>query len=58
MNDAYVTTTDTCSHCGSKLTNAETARLEYQGEAAKLAQEIERLRRELDVWTTRKENDL
>lgn len=33
---AIVTTEDTCSNCGAKLTNAETARLNWQGEAARV----------------------
>lgn len=37
---SYVTTTDTCSNCGAKLENAETSRLEYQGEAYKLSQQL------------------
>jgi hypothetical protein len=41
IGNAYVTTTDHCSHCGSKLTNAETARLEYQAEAARLVKVLE-----------------
>lgn len=37
---ATVTTEDTCSNCGAKLTNAETARLNWQAEAARLDVEM------------------
>jgi hypothetical protein len=43
---AFVTTEDRCSSCGAKLTNAETARLTYQGETHKLGEELERVKRE------------
>lgn len=36
MTTAYVTTEDCCSVCGSKLENAETARLNWQKEASDL----------------------
>lgn len=39
---AFVTTDDRCSHCKSKLRNAETSRLEYQGQAFQLAKLLNR----------------
>ncbi len=47
---AFVTTTDTCSNCHSKLKNAETARLNYQVEAYKLSLQIKQLEKERDAW--------
>ncbi len=44
---AYVTTTDTCSECGAKLSNAETARLNWQAEAANAQRRITQLEQEL-----------
>lgn len=38
--NAIVTTEGTCSCCGAKLTNAETARLNWQAEAARLDREL------------------
>jgi hypothetical protein len=39
MNAYYVTTEGHCSNCNAKLTNAETARLNWQGEACRLGRE-------------------
>ncbi len=44
---AYVTTTDTCSECGAKLSNAETARLNWQAEAANAQRRIAQLEQAL-----------
>jgi hypothetical protein len=59
IEDAFVTTEDRCSHCGSKLANAETARLTYQGEAHKLGEELERTKVDCDniIDRLKKERD-
>lgn len=45
--ETFVTTTDTCGLCGAKLKNAETSRLEWQGEAAKCDRRIRELEQQL-----------
>ena len=44
---AYVTTTDQCSNCGAVLTNAETARREWQQAACELSHKVERYEKAL-----------
>lgn len=40
---SFVTTTDTCSNCGVKLANAETARMVYQGQAFELDNKLKEM---------------
>jgi len=47
--EAYVTTEGNCSDCGSKLKNAETARLTWQGQAYELNQQLKTITKALGV---------